>query len=69
MTNAEELAQAAIENLIDESPYRALSLLTANFVGLACALVCAEGGDAEQEIKIDGGESRCITIHAKGGAA
>ena len=67
MSKREKAAQAAIESLIDESPRRALSLLTENFVGLLSALVSANGGDRYQELKIDGGEARGITIHAKKG--
>lgn len=42
-----------------------LSLLTGAFVGLASEVLRREGHDADKEIKIDGGLSRDITIHAK----
>ena len=63
--NAEKAAQAAIENLIDESPNRAMSLLTGNFVGLLRAIVSENGGDPDEELMIDVGDSRDITIHAR----
>jgi len=66
MTKAQELAQEAIEALIDESPSRALCLLTSNFVGLLCALVAVEGGNADDQIHVDGDGGRLITLHAKG---
>jgi hypothetical protein len=71
MSFIEKNATAAIEALIDESPSKAMRFLASHFVGLTLALIESQGGDSSQEIKVDGGDSRCLTIHAKkeGGAA
>jgi hypothetical protein len=56
---------AAIEHALDEAPVSdVLSILTGAFVGLTVELVRRQGHDVSQEIKVDGGHSRDITIHA-----
>ncbi|WP_310643439.1 hypothetical protein [Limnohabitans sp.] len=71
MSPIEKNATAAIDALVDESPEKAMSFLASNFVGLILAMIEIKGGDVSNEIKINGGDSRDITIHAKkkGGAA
>lgn len=57
---------AAIEMALDEcSPADVLSVLTGAFVGLTVELARRQGHDPDVQIKIDGGTSRDITIHAK----
>jgi hypothetical protein len=41
-----------------------LSFMTGAFVGLTVEFVRRRGHDVSKEIKIDGGRSRAITIHA-----
>lgn len=64
MTKAETRAQEAIEALVAQSPRKALSLITGNFVGLLRAAAKQAGQDPDKEIYVDGGTSRSITIHA-----
>ena len=64
MSEAQKQFEEAVDRLVDESPKMALKIITAYFVGLTTALLTAHGEDADQEIVIDGGEARNITIHA-----
>jgi hypothetical protein len=55
----------AIESALDEAPVSdVLSILTGAFVGLTVELVRRQGHDVREEIKVDGGNQRDITIHA-----
>lgn len=61
----------SIERALDEcSTADVLGVLTGVFVGLAVELVRRQGHDTNEQIKIDGGNERDITIHSpkKGGA-
>ncbi|HDR8991461.1 hypothetical protein [Burkholderia vietnamiensis] len=63
--SAIEKLGAAIEAALDEAPVSdVLSVLTGAFVGLAVELVRRHGHDVIQEIKVNGGQQRDITIHA-----
>ena len=64
MSEARKQFEEAVDRLVDESPKMALEIITGYFVGLTTALLTAHGEDADQEIVIDGGEARNITIHA-----
>ena len=56
---------AAIELALKEASVSAvLSILTGSFVGLTVELVRRQGYDVNEEIKVDGGNQRDITIHA-----
>ena len=59
----------AVTALVEEDAALALSVLTGHFVGLAVAMIGARGYPDDRDILIDGGASRDITIHRKGGAA
>lgn len=65
--SAVDAAVDAIERAVDADWARTLSVLTGAFVGLAVAATRAQGHDADQEIRIDGGSARDITIHEKKG--
>lgn len=57
---------AAIELALDECrPADVLSVLAGAFVGLTVELARRQGHDPDVQIKINGGTSRDITIHAK----
>lgn len=63
--SAIEKLGVAIEAALDEAPVSdVLSVLTGAFVGLAVELVRRHGHDDIQEIKVNGGQQRDITIHA-----
>lgn len=56
---------AAIEHALDEVPAAdVLGLLTGAFVSLTLALARQQGFDVCNEVKVDGGRERDITIHA-----
>ena len=59
----EELQDAFVE-FAAEYPQSALALITGLFVGLLEYSVEEQGGDKNQEIKIDGSGKRDITVHA-----
>lgn len=64
-TNALEKLEAAIHlALSEESVSDVLSVLTGAFVGLTVELVRRQGHDMSNEIRVDGGQQRDITIHA-----
>lgn len=59
-----ETLGAAIEQALDEAAVSdVLCLLTGMFVGLTVELCRRQGHDANQEIRVDGGNQRDITIH------
>ena len=62
-TQIEEL-QDAFAEFAAEYPQSALALITGLFVGLLEYSVEEQGGDKNQEIKIDGSGKRDITVHA-----
>jgi len=69
VASAEEEALINIKDaitaaLLNVPASEVLSILTGAFVGLTVELVRRQGHDATQEIKIDGGDNRNITIHA-----
>lgn len=64
MSEARKQFEEAVDRLVDESPKIALEIITGYFVGLITSLLTAHGKDADQEIVINGGASRDITIHA-----
>ena len=64
MSEAQKQFEEAVDRLVNESTMVALEIITAYFVGLTTALLTSHGEDADQEIVIDGGASRDITIHA-----
>lgn len=53
-----------LHKLVSADPSLALSIITGCFVSLTIAIVESQGADTDMEIKIDGGESRDITISA-----
>ena len=62
----EEQSQKLSDNFIEfaaEYPQSALVLIIGLFVGLLEHSVKEQGGDENQEIKIDGIEKRDITVH------
>ncbi|AAN38054.1 BcepNY3gp56 [Burkholderia phage BcepNY3] len=63
--NAIDALGEAIEQALEECPTNeVLAFLTGAFVGLITELARRHGADASQDIKIDGGKNRDITIHA-----
>ena len=69
MSPAEKNLHDAMIALVEEDAALALSVLTGHLVGLAVAMIGARGHPDDRDIFIDGGTSRDITIHQKGGAA
>lgn len=66
MTSAIDKLGAAIETALSEAPTTdVLSILTASLVGLTVELARRNGHDERREIKIDGGNQRDVTIHAR----
>lgn len=58
--------EKAIEDMVEENPHAALVILAGHFVGLAEAIVEANGGHTSAGVRIEGQNgSRDITIHAK----
>lgn len=56
---------AAIERALDDAPVSdVLSVITGTFVSLVAELTRRAGHDANEQIKVDGGAQRDITIHA-----
>lgn len=56
---------AAIERALDDAPVSdVLSVITGTFVSLVAELTRRAGRDANEQIKVDGGAQRDITIHA-----
>jgi hypothetical protein len=68
MSPAEKSLHDAVIALVEEDVALALSVLTGHFVGLAVAMISARGYPDDRDIFLDGGTSRDITIHQKGGA-
>jgi hypothetical protein len=65
---AMEKLGAAIEVALSEAPVSdVLSILVASMVGLTVELARRQGVDETKEIKIDGGNQRDVTIHARKG--
>jgi hypothetical protein len=66
MSEAIDKVAAAVEDaLADESPQEVLAFLIGSFVGLTVELARRNGANPSREIKIDGGKSRDIAIHAE----
>jgi hypothetical protein len=63
--NTEKLEAAFLE-LVEDDTEAALGLITGMFVGLTLEYMRRRGYDANEEVRIDGGDSRSITIHAAG---
>lgn len=69
MSALTEMAKS-IERALDECPASdVLTVITGIFVGLSEELVRRQGFDASEQIFINGGDQRDITIHAKKGGA
>lgn len=64
--NALENLGAAVARALDEEPVAdVLSIITGTFVGLVVSMVQKNGHNPNEQIKVDGGNSRDITIHAE----
>lgn len=68
MSPAEQKLQSAVTEMVAEDPKKALSILTAHFVGLTVAMIKAQGYPDDRDILIDSDGSRDITIHKRKGA-
>lgn len=63
MSTIEDLA-TAIDRAIDDCPIdEVVSVITGAFVSMLIGIVRHKGGNPDQQIDIDGGENRNITIH------
>ncbi len=61
----EEFSEAVGRVIASADISEVLGFITGVFVSLTVELVKREGHDADKEIKVDGGKSRDITIHAQ----
>lgn len=63
-SEAAERFESAIVDMVGIDYAGTLSLVTGVFVGLALEVLRRNGHNPEGEVRIDGGESRDVTIHA-----
>lgn len=62
-----ECFQTALLDMLENDYAATLSIVTGTFVSLTMEVLRRNGHESDGEIRIDGGENRDVTIHARKG--